>query len=179
MRCDLKGVRIELVRGDITSERTDAIVNPANSQLILGGGVAGAIRKRGGPSIQKECKRIGGIPVGSAAITGGGDLFAKYVIHAVGPRMGEGNEGKKLRSCVMESLALADEKNLRSVSFPAISTGIFGVPPEIAAPSITRGIADHVEKGTSIENIRMVFFGDRMWDDFAEAIKQICDERGG
>jgi O-acetyl-ADP-ribose deacetylase (regulator of RNase III) len=171
------GVEIELVRGDITNESTDAIVNAANLNLILGGGVAGAIRKKGGPSIQKECDMIGPIPVGTAAITGGGNLHARYVIHAVGPRMGEGDEGRKLTSCVIESLRLADREHLRSISFPAISTGIFGVPPDLAAPSIVRGIREYIEKGTGIERIRVILFEERMWDDFMKAMEDIIDER--
>ena len=176
MRKDVNGVRVELIQGDLTEERTDAIVNAANSQLILGGGVAGAIRTKGGPSIQEECNRIGDTPVGSAAITGAGDLHAKYVIHAVGPRMGEGDEGNKLESCAKRSLELADEKELKSVSFPAISTGIFGVPPKIAAPAMMRGIKKHVESGTGLKTIRIVLFSDRLWADFSSAMSEILQE---
>lgn len=173
MRRIRKGVTIELVQGDIITQDTDAIVNAANENLILGGGVAGAIRSKGGPSIQVKCDRIGYTPVGSAAITGAGSLPAGAVIHAVGPRMGEGGEAEKLRSCVKRSLELADENGLRSISLPAISTGIFGVPPSIAAPAMVRGIIDHIDGGTKVELIRIVLFGSKMLDDFSAGIEKI------
>jgi O-acetyl-ADP-ribose deacetylase (regulator of RNase III) len=100
---------LELTEGDITEMETDAIVNAANDRLILGGGVAGAIRRKGGPEIQKECDKIGGTCVGGAVITTGGNLKAQHVIHAVGPRMGEGNEDGKLRKATLNSLKLADQ----------------------------------------------------------------------
>jgi len=115
---------IKLVKGDITEMNTVAIVNPANTYLKLGGGVAGAIRKKGGGIIQKECDKIGRVDVGEAVISIGGALKAKYVIHAVGPCMGEGNEDEKLREATLHSLMLADNYKLDSISFPAISTGI-------------------------------------------------------
>lgn len=173
MRKDLEGTRIELIQGDLTEEKTDAIVNAANSQLILGGGVAGAIRTKGGPSIQEECNRIDETPVGSATVTGAGDLRCRYVIHAVGPRMGEGDEDQKLFSCVKKSLELAREKELRSISFPAISTGIFGVPPRIAAPAMVKAIKEHVESGTTLKTIRIVLYSDRMRADFSSAMSEI------
>lgn len=120
--------RIKLVRGDITELAVDAIVNAANVHLQMGGGVAGAILRKGGASIQDECDKIGVTPVGQAAITGGGNLKAKYVIHAVGPRMGEGDEDNKLLNATLNSLKIAQKKGLQSIAFPAISTGIFGYP---------------------------------------------------
>ncbi len=119
---------IEFVEGDITEMDTDAIVNAANATLQLGAGVAGAIRRKGGPKIQEECDKIGGTFVGGAVITTGGNLKARYVIHAVGPRMGEGNEDEKLKNATLNSLKVAEENKLKSVAFPAISTGIFGFP---------------------------------------------------
>ena len=119
---------IKIVQGDITDIVTDVIVNAANAQLILGGGVAGAIRRKGGPKIQEECNKIGGTFVGGAVITTGGHLKAKNVIHAVGPRMGEGDEDFKLTNAVLNSLKLMDEHKLKTIAFPAISTGIFGYP---------------------------------------------------
>jgi len=124
---------IELVQGDLTELAVDAIVNAANAQLILGAGVAGAIRTKGGPSIQEECDRIGGTTVGQAVATGAGNLEARYVIHAVGPRMGEGDEDEKLRQATWNSLLRATEKGLGSIAFPAISTGIFGFPKDRCA----------------------------------------------
>src|SRR5712691_10469760 len=125
--------QLELVQGDITDLEVDAIVNAANEHLQLGSGVAGAIRAKGGPSIQEECDRIGGTPVGTAVMTGAGNLQARQVIHAVGPRMGEGDEDKKLASAVRAALALADRRGMRSIALPAISTGVFGFPMERAA----------------------------------------------
>jgi len=124
----VKNSKIRLVQGDITELGSDAVVNAANSQLILGGGVAGAIRSKGGPSIQEECHKIGGTFVGGAVITTGGNLKAKHVIHAVGPRMGEGDEDNKLKNATLNSLRLMDDNELKSIAFPAISTGIFGYP---------------------------------------------------
>src|SRR4051812_35325279 len=124
----VNGVSIELTEGDITNLDLDAIVNAANSGLILGSGVAGAIRSKGGPTIQRECDAIGHCDVGSAVITGAGNLPAKHVIHAVGPRMGEGSEREKLAGATRSSLELARENGLSSIALPAISTGVFGYP---------------------------------------------------
>ena len=112
MEWTIEGKKLVLLQGDITEMDTDVIVNAANKDLILGAGVAGAIRTKGGPTIQEECKHIGGAPVGGAAITTGGDLKARYVIHAVGPRMGEGDEDRKLADATRNSLKLANEKGL-------------------------------------------------------------------
>jgi O-acetyl-ADP-ribose deacetylase (regulator of RNase III) len=111
---------LELVEGNITEMQTEAIVNAANAKLVLGGGVAGAIRRKGGPKIQEECNKIGRIFVGGAIKTTGGNLKAKYVIHTVGPQMGEGNEDEKLKNATLNSLKLADGSNIKSISFPAI-----------------------------------------------------------
>lgn len=119
---------IEIIQGDITDLKVDAIVNAANSALQLGGGVAGAIRRKGGPRIQQECNKIGSCPVGNAVITTGGELSAQYVIHAVGPRMGEGDEDFKLMSATLNSLKLAERHGIETIAFPAISTGVFGYP---------------------------------------------------
>ena len=119
---------LRLVLGDITLRNVDAIVNAANKHLQHGGGVAGAIVRKGGSIIQEESDRIGYVPTGNAALTSGGMLKARYVIHAVGPRMGEGDEDMKLRRAVQQTLQLAAEHGLRSISMPAISSGIFGFP---------------------------------------------------
>jgi O-acetyl-ADP-ribose deacetylase (regulator of RNase III) len=124
----INGKKLRIVEGNIVLLNVDAVVNAANKSLILGGGVAGAIRHYGGPSIQDECNEIGPIEVGEAVITGGGLLKARYVIHAVGPVYGEGDEDKKLGKAVLNSLKLAKKKKLRSIAFPAISTGIFHFP---------------------------------------------------
>ncbi len=133
MERQVNGKVIRLIQGDLTELSVDAIVNAANAQLILGGGVAGAIRTKGGPSIQEECDRVGGTTVGEAVLTNAGKLKARHVIHAVGPRMGEGNEDEKLRQATLNSLRRATENGLRSIAFPAISTGIFGFPKDRCA----------------------------------------------
>jgi len=114
MKLRVNNSEIELVQGDITESDTDAIVNAANSQLVLGAGVAGAIRTKGGPAIQEECNAIGHCPVGGAVITSGGNLKARHVIHAVGPRQGEGNEEEKLKNATLSSLKVAEKNNLKS-----------------------------------------------------------------
>jgi O-acetyl-ADP-ribose deacetylase (regulator of RNase III) len=125
----------------------DAIVNAANEHLVLGSGVAGAIRTKGGPEIQIACDRIGGTFVGGAVITTGGRLKADHVIHAVGPRMGEGSEDGKLKSAVLNSLRVADENGVRTVAFPAISTGVFGFPRDRCARIMISTIGEYF--GTS------------------------------
>lgn len=156
MRKLVNRVTIELVQGDITDLATDAIVNAANESLQMGGGVAGAIRRRGGPAIQRECDDIGGTPVGTAVLTTGGNLKARYVIHAVGPRWGEGGEEEKLASAVQNVLKLAESKGLRSIAFPAISTGIFRFPKELAANIILSTTIDYIAKSNSI--LRRIVF---------------------
>ncbi len=123
-----KGRTLKLVEGNIVLLDVEAVVNAANKSLVLGGGVAGAIRNMGGPSIQVECDKIGPIKVGEAAITNAGNLKAKYVIHAAGPVYGEGNEEKKLLNATLSSLEIAEEKKIKDMAFPAVSAGIFGFP---------------------------------------------------
>ena len=127
------GKIIRLVKGDITSRNVDAVVNASNSNLKHGGGVAAAIVKKGGQIIQEESDKIGFVPVGSAAITTSGKLPCKAVIHAVGPRMGEGDEDVKLRSAIRASLLLASERKFRDIAIPAVSSGIFGFPKDKCA----------------------------------------------
>ena len=122
MKVNIENRILELLEGDITEMETDAIVNAANAQLVLGGGVAGAIRKKGGPTIQKECYEKGGTFVGGAVITTGGNLKAKYVIQAVGPRMGEGNEDEKLKNATLNSLKVAEIPLLRKIGLLVLPT---------------------------------------------------------
>jgi len=149
----VKNSLIKIVQGDITDLDTDVIVNAANAQLILGGGVAGAIRLKGGPKIQEECNEIGGTFVGGAVITTGGNLNAKHVIHAVGPRMGEGDEDSKLTNAVLNSLKLTDEHGLKTIAFPAISTGIFGYPIEKCAKIMIFTIKKYLAGETQIKEV--------------------------
>ena len=172
MKAEVNNSIVELVEGDITEMQTDALVNAANAQLILGGGVAGAIRRKGGPQIQTECNKIGRTFVGGAVITTGGNLKAKYVIHAVGPRMGEGNEDEKLKNATLNSLKLADENNLKSISFPAISTGTFGFPIRKCAEIMLRTTIDYLKGQTGIEKIIFCLFGHANYQVFANQLKQ-------
>jgi O-acetyl-ADP-ribose deacetylase (regulator of RNase III) len=150
---NVKNSFIQLIQGDITELGTDIIVNAANAQLILGGGVAGAIRRKGGPIIQEECNKIGGTFVGGAVITTGGNLKARYVIHAVGPRMGEGNEDEKLKNATLNSLKLMDEYKLKTIAFPAISTGIFGYPIDKCAKIMISTTRAYLEGDTQIKEV--------------------------
>jgi O-acetyl-ADP-ribose deacetylase (regulator of RNase III) len=163
---------IELVKGDITEMETDAIVNAANAQLILGGGVAGAIRKKGGPKIQEECNKIGGTYVGGAVITTGGNLQARHVIHAVGPRMGEGDEDNKLRNATINSLKVADENNLKSIAFPAISTGIFGYPLDRCAEIMLSETINYLKGETGLEKVEFCLFDQKAFDVFENVLEQ-------
>lgn len=164
---------IELVKGDITEMDTDAIVNPSNTNLYLGAGVSGAIRAKGGNVIQEEMSRIGGCPVGGAVATGAGSLKARYVIHAVGPRMGEGDEDEKLRSATRESLKRAEELGLKSVAFPAISTGIFGYPVDRCARIMLTTTLDHFQVNTThgLERVVFCLWGDEAYNTFKETLE--------
>jgi O-acetyl-ADP-ribose deacetylase len=159
MKADIGNSVLELIDGDITEMDTDAIVNAADAQLILGGGVAGAIRQKGGPAIQQECDKIGGTFVGGAVITTGGKLKAKYVIHAVGPRMGEGDEDAKLKNATLNSLKRADKHNLKSIAFPAISAGIFGFPIDRCAEIMLRTTIDYLKAKTGLKKVVFCLFG--------------------
>jgi O-acetyl-ADP-ribose deacetylase len=158
----LDRTQLELVQGDLTEIEVDALVNAANEQLQLGAGVAGAIRQKGGPSIQEECNRIGSTPVGTAVMTGAGHLKARQVIHAVGPRMGEGDEDRKLSSATRAALALADRRGLKSIALPALSTGVFGFPMERAARVMLTEIHRYLQGGTKLERVVVA-----LWDDEA------------
>ena len=149
----VKNSLIKIVQADITDLDTDVIVNAANAQLILGGGVAGAIRRTGGSTIQEECNKIGGTFVGGAVITTGGNLKAKFVIHAVGPRMGEGDEDSKLTNAVLNSLKLMDEHELKIIAFPAISTGIFGYPIDRCAKIMILTAKKYLAGETQIKEV--------------------------
>jgi O-acetyl-ADP-ribose deacetylase (regulator of RNase III) len=172
MKVEIGNRVLELTEGDITEMETDAIVNAANAQLIMGGGVAGAIRRKGGPEIQKECNKIGGTFVGGAVITTGGNLKGRHVIHAVGPRMGEGNEDEKLRNATLNSLKLADQNKLKSITFPAISTGIFGFPIRRCAEIMLRTTIDYLKGPTGLEKVVFCLFGGDSYQVFARQLKQ-------
>lgn len=153
---------LRLVQGDITERDVDAIVNAANSHLKHGGGVAGAIVKKGGQVIQEESDKIRFTPVGTAVITSAGKLPAKFVIHAVGPRMGEGDEDNKLKNAVLNSLLLASGKRLKSISMPAISSGIFGFPKARCAAILVGEALNYIKENpkSSLELIEICVFDD-------------------
>jgi O-acetyl-ADP-ribose deacetylase (regulator of RNase III) len=167
----IKNSRIKLVQGDIIELDTDVIVNAANAQLILGGGVAGAIRRKAGPSIQEECNQIGGTFVGGAVITTGGDLKARHVIHAVGPRMGEGNEDEKLKNATLNSLKLMDEHSLKTIAFPAISTGIFGYPIDRCATIMISTAKEYLAGETQIEEVIFCLYSKADFEVFEKESK--------
>jgi O-acetyl-ADP-ribose deacetylase (regulator of RNase III) len=167
----IKNSKIRLVQGDITELGTDAIVNAANSQLILGGGVAGAIRNKGGPRIQEECNKIGSTFVGGAVITTGGNLKAKHVIHAVGPRMGEGEEDLKLKNATLNSLKLIDQHKLKTLAFPAISTGIFGYPIERCSKIMINTSKEYLSGNTQIEEVIFCLYTTSDFEVFDKELK--------
>lgn len=168
----LDRTQLELVEGDITDLEVDAIVNAANEQLQLGTGVAGAIRKKGGPSIQEECNRIGSTPVGTAVMTGAGNLKARQVIHAVGPMMGDGEEDKKLAAAVRAALALADRRGMKSIALPAISTGNFGFPIDRAARIMLTEIHRFLQGGTKLERVVIALHGDEAFNVFKRELRR-------
>jgi O-acetyl-ADP-ribose deacetylase len=154
---------IELVRGDITTQAVDAIVNAANSSLLGGGGVDGAIHRAGGPAILEECRLLGGCDVGDAKATTAGRLPSRWVIHTVGPVWHGGDHGEPdlLASCHRRALELAEKLGARSVAFPAISCGIYGYPPELAAQVAIGAVRDH-----TLDLVRFVLFGDETYEAF-------------
>jgi O-acetyl-ADP-ribose deacetylase (regulator of RNase III) len=170
---------LELVMGDITDETTDAIVNAANSGLLGGGGVDGAIHKAAGPALYAECKKIrdqrGPLPPGQAVTTSGGNLRARYVIHTVGPvwQGGKVNEPQILESCYCNSMEQAHLKSCNSVSFPSISTGAFGYPVGPAAQIALRTIADLLHDPRSVKLVRFVLFDERTYKAYAAAAEEL------
>ncbi|MBU0513469.1 MAG: macro domain-containing protein [Proteobacteria bacterium] len=173
MEVTINQTKLELIGGDITEMDTEAIVNAANAQLVLGAGVAGAIRHKGGPSIQAECDRIGGTHVGGAVITGAGDLKARYVIHAVGPRQGEGDEDQKLAGATKQSLLRCEETGVKSIAFPAISTGVFGFPVDRAARIMLRTAVDHLRGETVLERVVFCLYGQETLAEFERALAEL------
>ena len=149
---------IHLTIGDLTESDADAIVNAANNDLILGGGVAGAIRRKGGETIQRECSEIGSIPIGGAAITGGGNLKARFVIHAASMQLGGSATAHAIRSSTAHSLRIASEKKLVSIAFPAIGTGIAGFPLRECAEIMLRETVKHLSGTTSLKRVDFVLF---------------------
>jgi O-acetyl-ADP-ribose deacetylase (regulator of RNase III) len=160
------GEKIILLQGDLTEMDVDAIVNAANNDLQLGGGVAGAIRRKGGEEIQRKCDAIGSIPIGGAAITTGGKLRARYVIHAASMQLGGETTARALRSSTAHALRIAAEQGLRSIALPAVGTGIAGFPIPECARIMLREVVEHLKTPTSLEMIYFVLFDKRALSDF-------------
>ena len=172
MKVNIGNSTLELLEVDITEMQTDAIVNAANARLMLGSGVAGAIRRKGGPAIQEECNKIGGTFVSGAVMTTAGNLKAKHVIHAVGPRAGEPNADEKLKNATLNSLKLADENNLKSISLPAISSGVFGFPIQRCAEIMLQTTIGYLKRQTGLKKVCFCLFGRDNYEVFANQLKQ-------
>ncbi|MEJ2558768.1 MAG: O-acetyl-ADP-ribose deacetylase [Anaerolineae bacterium] len=176
---------LELVEGDITQQETEAIVNAANSSLLGGGGVDGAIHRAAGPELLAECRTLGGCPVGEARLTRGYRLKAKYVIHGVGPVYhGEPRDAELLASVHRHALQLASEHGIASVAFPAISTGVYGYPMEEAAPIALQTAIDYLRDHPEIKLVRFVLFpkgdlrvGQRAYQTYTAALKTLMSDR--
>ncbi len=167
--------RLSLVEGDITKEKTEAIVNAANSRLAGGGGVDGAIHRAGGPAIMEECRKIGGCPTGKAVITTGGNLKARQVIHAVGPIYRDGSKGEEelLKSAYLECLKLASANKIKSIAFPALSAGAYGYPLEDAARVALKTSMDYMKEHPEIQLVRFVLFGSAIYRVFEDELKKL------
>ncbi len=166
---------IEFIKGDITDMDTVAIVNAANSSLMGGGGVDGAIHRAAGPGLNAECAKIGSCKTGRAVITSGCNLKAKYIIHTVGPvwRGGTYNEADLLASCYKSSLKLAEDNGIKTIAFPSISTGIYGYPIEQAADIAVKSVADRLKNGSKIEKVTFVLFSDADYKTYVVAYKKL------
>lgn len=174
MKLDVGESVLELTQGDITKQGTEAIVNAANKRLAPGGGVAGAIHNAAGPKLWEECKGIGGCETGEAKITKGYNLPASYVIHTVGPVYSESPEDPGLlASSYRESLKLAEENNIKSISFPSISTGAFGYPVEEAAKVALETVVKYLKEGSEIDLVRFVLYDSSTFDVHQETLESL------
>ena len=165
--------KIQFLKGDITEMAVDAIVNAANTDLMLGAGVAGAIRRKGGPRIQEECDRLGPVALGGAAVTTGGNLKALYVIHAASMRLGGHATASSLRLATRNTLERAEEKALKTIALPAIGTGVAGFPVEECARIMIAEILDHLKTRTSLERVYFVLYDGAALQVFEDAYKQL------
>lgn len=168
-----QGRKLTLKEGNIILLDVDAIVNAANRNLILGGGVAGAIRNAGGPSIQEECNTIGPIDVGEAVMTNSGNLKAKHVIHATGPVQGEGREDTKLRNATLNSLKIANENKLKDIAFPAISTGIFGFPMQECSEIMIQTVMEFLETHDYPQEVIFCLYGQDAYSVFEKTLDKL------
>jgi O-acetyl-ADP-ribose deacetylase (regulator of RNase III) len=169
---------LELVEGDITQQETEAIVNAANSSLLGGGGVDGAIHRAAGPELLAECRRLGGCPTGEARLTRGYRLKAKYVIHGVGPvYSGTVRDAELLASVHRHALQLASQHGIASLAFPAISTGAYGYPMQEAAPVALQTVIDYLRQGPEIKLVRFVLYGRGAYQAYAAALKTLMPDQ--
>lgn len=178
MKATIHQSTLEVAQGDITHQDTEAIGNAANSALAGGGGVDGAIHRAGGPSIMSELKaKYKGCPTGSAVITGGGNLKANYVIHAVGPRYsGSSKDPELLSGAYRKSLELCTQNKISSIAFPSISTGIYGYPVEEASRIALKTVMDYLKEHPEIKLVRFVLFDSRTFSVYGEALKEITEK---
>lgn len=175
MSSEMISNRIEAVEGDITKQTVDAIVNAANTTLLGGGGVDGAIHRAAGPELLEDCRKLGGCATGQAKITKGCRLPAKWVIHTVGPvwRDGEHGEDELLASCYRSCFALAEQHGIRTIAFPSISTGAYGFPMDRAARIAVRETRAFLERTTSVERVRLVCFGKSALQLHSQALNEV------
>jgi O-acetyl-ADP-ribose deacetylase (regulator of RNase III) len=173
--------KITLLEGDITQQSVDAIVNAANTSLLGGGGVDGAIHLAAGPELLAECRRLNGCKTGDAKITRGYNLPADWVIHTVGPVWHDGKHGEdeQLASCYRRCLAIAEQYEIRSIAFPAISTGVYGFPPERAAKIAVKQVKTFLEHPSSVEAVMFVCFNRQTYDCYRSAVKEILSNEQG
>lgn len=178
MKAIIKNSTLELVEGDITQQKVEAIVNAANTSLLGGGGVDGAIHRAGGPAILNECKKIGGCPTGEAVITTAGNLPAKHVIHTVGPVWHDGSrrEPELLQNAYKNSLRRAEENHLVSIAFPSISTGAYRFPIDKASRIALSTIIEHLKGKTHLQTTRFVLFGASAFEAYQTTLQQFIDE---
>ncbi|MFC1482958.1 O-acetyl-ADP-ribose deacetylase [Candidatus Margulisiibacteriota bacterium] len=165
--------KLDIIKGDITQIKADAIVNAANTSLLGGGGVDGAIHRSAGPQLLEECKTLNGCPTGEAKITNGYNLPAKYVIHTVGPiwHGGNANEEQLLANCYKNSLKVAEEKNFKTIAFPSISTGVYRFPLDKASKIAIKTILEHL-KNSKIEKVTMVCFDENTYSYYKNALEE-------
>lgn len=177
MEVKINNSTLKLIQGDITKQSTEAIVNAANTTLLGGGGVDGAIHRAGGPAILEECKKIGGCPTGEAVITTAGKMKAKYVIHTVGPIWGGGkrNEDNLLTSCYKRSLEVAEENKVKSISFPSISTGVYRFPVERASLIALKTVISYLRGDTNIQEVVFVLFDSNTLDAYKRSLGRLSE----
>ncbi len=168
--------KIFFVQGDITEMRVDAIVNAANTDLVLGAGVAGAIRRKGGPRIEEDCERLAPIPLGEAAVTTGGKLNALYVVHAASMQLGGQTTADSLRLATRHSLMRAEEKAIKSMAFPAIGTGVAGFPMEQCAEIMLTEVLEHLKMRTSLEKITFVLYDEPALKVFEQMYRKLTGQ---